>query len=70
MLRKFIDYYKQHFSDKILELTKTHKYIYILLVNKNKKIFKLGRTGNIRKRLQAYATGKDTHPDILILNIF
>ena len=27
--------------DKILELTKTHKYIYILLVNKNKKIFKL-----------------------------
>ena len=71
MLRKFIDYYKQHFSDKILELTKTHKYIYILLVNKNKKIFKIGRTGNIRKRLQAYATGKDTHPDIkyiLIVN--
>lgn len=69
MLRKFIDYYKQHISDKILELTKTHKYIYILLVNKNKKIFKLGRTGNIRKRLQSYATGKDTHPDIKFIMI-
>jgi hypothetical protein len=71
MLRKFIDYYKQQFSDKILELTKTNKYIYILLVNKNKEIFKIGRTGNIRKRLQSYATGKDTHPDIkyiLIVN--
>jgi len=71
MLRKFIDYYKQHFSDKILELTKTNKYIYILLVNKNKEIFKIGRTGDIRKRLQSYATGKDKHPDIkyiLIVN--
>ena len=54
-----------------MELTKTNKYIYILLVNKNKEIFKIGRTGNIRKRLQAYATGKDKHPDIkyiLIVN--
>jgi len=54
-----------------MDLTKTHKFIYILLVNKNKNIFKLGRTGNIRKRLQAYSTGKDSHPDIkyiLIVN--
>ena len=69
MLRKFIDYYKQHISDKIMELTKTHKYIYILLVNKDKKIFKLGRTGDIRKRLQAYSTGKDKHPDIKFIMI-
>ena len=33
-------------------------------VNKSKDIFKIGRTGNIRKRLQAYATGKEKHPDI------
>jgi hypothetical protein len=69
MLRKFIDYYKQHISEKIIDLTKTHKYIYILLVNKNKKIFKLGRTGDIRKRLQSYATGKDTHPDVKFIMI-
>lgn len=64
MLRKFIDYYKDHISDKILELTKTNKFIYILAVNKKTNIFKLGRTGDIRKRLQAYSTGKETHPDI------
>ena len=69
MLRKFIDYYKQHITDKIENLTKTHKYIYIMLVNKNKNIFKLGRTGNIRKRLQSYSTGKDTHPDIKFIMI-
>ena len=28
MLRKFIDYYKQHIADKILELTQTNKFIY------------------------------------------
>jgi superfamily II DNA or RNA helicase/phage anti-repressor protein len=28
MLRKFIDYYKQHITDKILELTQTSKFIY------------------------------------------
>lgn len=64
MLRKFIDYYKDHISDKILELTKTNKYIYILAVNKKTNIFKLGRTGDIRKRLQSYSTGKEKHPDI------
>jgi phage anti-repressor protein len=69
MLRKFIDYYKNHISDKIEDLTKTHNFIYILLVNKNKNIFKLGRTKNIRKRLQSYATGKDKHPDIKFIMI-
>jgi len=64
MLRKFIDYYKEHITDKILELTKTNKFMYILAVNKKTNIFKLGRTGDIRKRLQAYSTGKETHPDI------
>jgi hypothetical protein len=38
--------------------------IYIILTNKNKNIFKLGETKDIRKRLQNYATGKDAHPDI------
>lgn len=69
MLRKFIDYYKQHFANKIMELTTTNKFIYILLVNKNKNIFKLGRTINMRKRLQSYATGKDQHPDIKFIMI-
>lgn len=69
MLRKFIDYYKDHISDKILELTKTNKYMYILSVNKKTNIFKLGRTGNIRKRLQSYSTGKETHPDIKFILI-
>ena len=64
MLRKFIDYYKQHIADKILELTQTNKFIYILTVNKKSNLLKLGRTGNIRKRLQAYSTGKEKHPDI------
>jgi hypothetical protein len=69
MLRKFIDYYKNHISDKILELTKTNKYIYILAVNKKTNIFKIGRTGDIRKRLQSYATGKEKHPDIQYIQI-
>ena len=69
MLRKFVDYYKQHITDKIENLTKTHKYIYIMLVNKNKQIFKVGRTENIRKRLQSYSTGKDSHPDIKFIMI-
>jgi hypothetical protein len=47
-----------------MELTQTSKFIYILDVNKSKDIFKMGRTGNMRKRLQAYATGKEKHPDI------
>jgi phage anti-repressor protein len=69
MLRKFIDYYKQHFANKIMNLTTTNKFIYILLVNKNKQIFKLGRTIDMRKRLQAYATGKENHPDVKFIMI-
>jgi phage anti-repressor protein len=64
ILRKFIDYYKDHIDKMIL--TKAEKYgsIYILLINKDKNIFKLGYSNNIRKRLQTYATGRDTHPSI------
>jgi len=69
MLRKFIDYYKNHFADKIMELTKTNKFIYILMVNKNSNILKLGRTGDIRKRLQSYSTGKESHPDVKFIMI-
>lgn len=69
MLRKFIDYYKQHIADKILELTQTNKFIYILTVNKKSNLLKLGRTGNMRKRLQAYSTGKEKHPDIKFIMI-
>ena len=57
LLRKFINYYREHFSNKINSLIKNNKFVYILLVNKDKDIFKLGRTGNIKKRLQNYATG-------------
>jgi phage anti-repressor protein len=69
MLRKFIDYYKNYIADKIMELTKTNKYIYILTVNKKNNILKLGRTGNIQHRLQSYATGKDTHPDVKFIMV-
>ncbi len=69
MLRKFIDYYKEHFSNKINELVNDNKYIYILSVNKGKNIFKLGRTQNIRNRLKSYETGKETHPDIKFILI-
>lgn len=64
MLRKFIDYYRNHISDKILELMDSNKYIYILCIDKKKNIFKLGKTKNIRKRLYVYATGLKKHPDI------
>jgi phage anti-repressor protein len=36
MLRKFIDYYRNHISDKILDLVSDKKYIYILRINKKK----------------------------------
>lgn len=65
LLRKFIDHYKQNISDMILNnATGKHKYMYILLVDKGKNIFKAGRTDNIKKRLKTYATGKLKHPDI------
>jgi phage anti-repressor protein len=69
MLRKFIDYYKDHFANKIIELAKDNKYIYILMVNKNKDLLKLGRADNIRNRLKSYATGKETHPDVKFIMI-
>ena len=69
LLRKFINYYRQHIANKIIDLTKTNKYIYILLVNKGKDLFKLGRTKNIKQRLRNYATGRDKHPDIQFIMI-
>ena len=69
-LRKFIDYYKGHISNKILELTKDKGYIYVILVNKNKKILKVGSSKTeMRKRLYNYSTGKDTHPDLKFIMI-
>jgi phage anti-repressor protein len=65
-LREFINYYKSNISNMIIN--KSLEYpdgsIYIILANKNKNIFKLGITKDIRKRLQNHATGKDTHPDV------
>jgi len=70
MLRKFIDYYKDHFANKINELAKEdNKYIYILMVNKDKDILKLGRANHMRNRLKSYATGKETHPDVKFIMI-
>lgn len=69
MLRKFIHYYKDHFANKINELAKGNKHIYILMVNKNKDLLKLGRAGNIRNRLKSYKTGKERHPDLRFLLI-
>lgn len=66
-LRKFIEYYRQHFADNINKMAKGKKCMYIILANKNKNIFKVGRTNDIRKRLYSYATGKDKHPDIMFI---
>ena len=65
-LRKFIQYYREHISDMIINGIIQHKfdYIYILLVNKDKNIFKIGKTEDIKKRLRLYHNGKDKHPDI------
>lgn len=68
-LRKFIDYYKNHFANKINSLVKTKKFVYIILVNKDKNIQKFGRTKNMRTRLYNYAIGKDKHPDIKFIMI-
>lgn len=68
-LRKFIEYYRDHFTNKINSLAISNKYVYIILANKNKSISKLGRTKNIRDRLKAYATGQDKHPDIKYIMI-
>ena len=66
-LRKFIEYYRQHFANNINKMAKGSKCIYIILANKGKNIFKVGRTKDIRKRLYSYATGKDKHPDIMFI---
>lgn len=63
-LRKFIDYYKQHIASMIDKEVHSGKCIYVLTVDKDKNIFKTGRTASIRKRLYSYATGRDKHPDI------
>lgn len=63
-LRKFINYYKNHISNSIMKIEKNKKYIYILSVDKNKNIQKLGRTANIKNRMYSYASGKLKHPDI------
>ena len=68
-LRKFINYYKSHFADNINKLVNKKKYVYIILVNKNKNIQKFGRTVNMKKRLYSYATGKEKHPDIKFIMI-
>jgi phage anti-repressor protein len=63
-LRKFIEYYRQNIANNINNMAKKGKCIYIILANKNKSIFKVGRTNDMRRRLYSYATGKDKHPDI------
>ena len=71
ILRKFIHYYKNNISDMIVDniIKKKYDYIYILLVNKNKNIFKIGKTENIKKRLHVYQTGKEKHLDIQFIMI-
>ena len=68
-LRKFIDYYKEDIQDKIIELTNKNQYIYILGINKNKNIYKIGKTKDIRQRLYNYSVGLENHPDILYIQI-
>jgi hypothetical protein len=66
ILRKFIQYYKNNISNMIINdaLYNPNGYVYVILANKGKNIFKFGRTKNMKKRLRNYASGKDTHPDI------
>lgn len=65
ILRKFINYYKSNITDAIIsKIKRNKKCVYIILVNKKSKIFKIGKTEDIRKRLRTYATGLDHHPDI------
>lgn len=60
-LRKFIQYYKNNL-DKMIKYSKC--YVYVILVDKGKNIYKLGRTCDFRKRLSTYATGKINDPNI------
>jgi len=64
-LRKFIEYYREHISEMIIDKAINGKAVYIILVNKGKKIFKLGQTKrSMRERLYVYSTGRDKHSDI------
>lgn len=49
-------------------INKSSKYpnscVYFILTNKNKNIFKFGKTEDIKIRLKIYATGHDIQPDI------
>jgi len=62
LLRKFIMYYKDHISNMIINNAKKYPNgcVYIILANKNKNIFKFGKSNDINVRLRVYAT----HPDI------
>lgn len=66
ILRKFIQYYKDNISHMIINSSMKNKSscVYIILADKNKDIFKFGRTSDIRSRLRNYASGKSTHPDV------
>jgi len=63
-LRQFVDYYKNHIKNMIY--SSKFGAIYIILVNKNKNIFKIGRTdkAETKERFMKYVTGYDKHPDI------
>lgn len=60
-MRKFINYYRDNIYNMILH---SDCVVYILLVNKGKNIYKIGKSCDLRKRLATYTTGRDTHPDI------
>lgn len=64
IVRQFVEYYKNNFAQTIYDMSKSGNYVYIILVNKGKKIFKIGVTQNMRNRLRVYATGQEKHPDI------
>lgn len=71
-LHKFIDNYKKEIDEKLEHDFYETMYgvIYILLVNKERSIRKIGivKEGNVVKnRLKNYMTGKDKHPDIELL---
>ena len=63
-LQNHINYYKNKFQKIILDESNNGKCVYILIVNKKRKIFKLGKSNNFRRRMQGYMTGREKHPDI------
>jgi len=66
ILRRFIQYYKDNISKMIISTAKKNpkSCVYIILVNKNKNIFKIGRTDDLRNRLRNMENGHDKHPDV------